>query len=131
MHFTGESGFAENKFGNCKTSVLKAGDYGGNFCVDKDGYLVSVDPVCMSPILVVMFNLKLRMMGSTSLVESSFLHVRMPDRKSLEGENIKSFQMMFLIQSIVCLYTSASKQSVLVPPPLNKCVCVADLWGRS
>ena len=46
VHFTTESGFSEDDDGVCKASVLKAGDYGGQFCVDKDGYLVSVDPVC-------------------------------------------------------------------------------------
>src|SRR5271154_1088486 len=46
IHFTAETGFNDNEYGVCKTSVLKAGDYSGEFCVDEDGYLVSVDPVC-------------------------------------------------------------------------------------
>ena len=50
VHFTDEGGFPENEFGTCKTSVLKAGDRGGNFCVDQDGYLMSVDPVCTCPV---------------------------------------------------------------------------------
>jgi hypothetical protein len=47
VHFTTVDVFDANEYGVSKSSILKAGECGecGGFCVDQDGYLVSVTPV--------------------------------------------------------------------------------------
>ena len=52
VHFAAINGLDENEYGVTATSVLKAAECGGGcsggaggFCVDKDGYLVSVVPL--------------------------------------------------------------------------------------
>jgi hypothetical protein len=52
VHFTTINGLDENEYGVTATNVLKAGECGGGcsagfggFCVDKDGYIVSVAPL--------------------------------------------------------------------------------------
>jgi hypothetical protein len=52
VHFFAVDGFKENKFGVTESSVLKAGGCDGEcgkFCVDQDGYLVSVAPLGTIP----------------------------------------------------------------------------------
>lgn len=48
VHFITVDGFDANEYGVSKSSILKAGECGGGcggFCVDQDGYLVSVTPL--------------------------------------------------------------------------------------
>jgi len=48
VHFTTAGGFEKNEFGVSESSVLKAGECSrgcGEFCVDQEGYLVSVTPL--------------------------------------------------------------------------------------
>ena len=51
VHFTTAGGFEKNEFGVSESSVLKAGECNGGcgeFCVDREGYLVSVTPLGIS-----------------------------------------------------------------------------------
>ena len=52
VHFSTVGRFNENEFGVSESSVLNAGECGGGcggFCVDQEGYLVSVAPLGTLP----------------------------------------------------------------------------------
>lgn len=57
VKFQDVDGFEENDYGVSSSSVLKAseceGGCSGGFCVDKNGYLVSVKAISTSPLVQV------------------------------------------------------------------------------